>query len=459
MSNQHSSHGRNRVVARESRRGTAILPALIVIVMIATLSMIYVQVSLSKNKEQRVSVDSKRAFYMAEAGLAEGFNGLCLGKSGNVASEDVPAEFGGGIFWTTAEEVGSGRVRLQATGLAGAGRATLAITCERKSDEVGSLGFFGGQNITVEAGALIDSYDSRLGTYASQSATAALAFPGARVGGNSDITVEGTISKPTLIFGDVNPGPAGTVFKPALGALITGSTAPSVAPATFPAVKPPVLPLRGNLLVSASHSLAAGAYGLGKVVVAAGKTLTLTGPMVVVADELLLNGGSKLDIDARAGPVKFYVVNAMKFPSSSLINSVSTDPRQITFQVAGTNRVDIDGDGVFDAPVSIEGTGAFYGSIYAPSATFELPRGFDIFGSVVADGLTVKAGGKLHYDRAFSNASGGTGTPQLLGWHIVELPNVPLVQLRFDALADLLKRGVIPKKAANGHFDIGIAPN
>ena len=88
------SFGRSRRSARAHVRGTAIVAALIVVVLVATLSMIYVQMSLSKNKEQRGSVDAKRAFYMAEAGLAEGFNGLCLGKSGNVASAATPAEFG-----------------------------------------------------------------------------------------------------------------------------------------------------------------------------------------------------------------------------------------------------------------------------------------------------------------------------------------------------------------------------
>ena len=135
--------------AHPSRRGTAIIPALLVVLLTATLSMIYLQVSLAKNKEQRTSVDAKRAFYMAEAGLAESFNGLCLGKSGDVGTEDLPAEFANGLFYVTAKDEGQGRMTLKSTGLCGAGRATLSIVVQRQPDQVASRGFFADQGVTT----------------------------------------------------------------------------------------------------------------------------------------------------------------------------------------------------------------------------------------------------------------------------------------------------------------------
>jgi Tfp pilus assembly protein PilX len=46
------------------------IAALLVVFAVATLSMIHIQLDLAKAREQRAAVDTKRAFYLAEAGLA-----------------------------------------------------------------------------------------------------------------------------------------------------------------------------------------------------------------------------------------------------------------------------------------------------------------------------------------------------------------------------------------------------
>ncbi|MBL8860151.1 MAG: hypothetical protein JNL28_16695 [Planctomycetes bacterium] len=445
---------------RHAQRGTAIMPALIVVIMVATLSMIYIQVSLAKNKEQRVSVDSKRAFYMAEAGLAEGFNGLCLGKSGNVASEDTPAVFGSGLFWTVATELGGGRVALQATGLCGAGRATLALTCEREPDTIGALGFFGDQNITVESGALIDSYDSRLGPYATQALLAPLSA-GAKVGGNSDINVTGTLLAPTKIYGDVKPGPAGTLFRSGSTTVI-GSTAPNVARVTFPAVRVPTIVETGDLAVNSgtAKSITAGTHGIGTLRASNNSTVILNGPAVIVTRRLVIEPGSTLKINSTDGPVKLFVTEGMKFASGSTFATTSSDPRGITIQVSATADTDLDRDGITDPPITLAATGEYHGSIYAPGAAVGIQRGFSVFGAVVAQTLAIRNGGQLHFDRSLSgSADAAAGTPRLLGWHIVELPDVGIVKLRYDALADLIRQGITPLKPRDAHFDIGVTPN
>ena len=55
----------NRLV-RRARRGSALVAALFVVLMVGTLSMAYLQMSVSKNKEQQTAADAKRAFYVAE---------------------------------------------------------------------------------------------------------------------------------------------------------------------------------------------------------------------------------------------------------------------------------------------------------------------------------------------------------------------------------------------------------
>jgi hypothetical protein len=225
--------------ARPSRRGTAIVPALLVVLLTATLSMVYLQVSMAKNKEQRSSVDAKRAFYMAEAGLAEAFSGLCAGKSGDVGTEDLPAEFANGLFYVTAKDEGQGRITLKSTGLCGAGRATLSIVVQRQPDEIASRGFFASQGVTVEPGAFIDSYDSSKGNYQRPTLAAILGgLTGAHLGCNADLTVQGSLLSGTYILGDARPGQSGTLFRTS-GTTITGSTAPAASNATMPAIVVP----------------------------------------------------------------------------------------------------------------------------------------------------------------------------------------------------------------------------
>ncbi|MBL8860153.1 MAG: hypothetical protein JNL28_16705 [Planctomycetes bacterium] len=440
------------------------MPALVLVVMVATLSMIYIQVSLAKNKEQRVSVDSKRAFYMAEAGLAEGFNGLCLGKSGNVASEETPAEFGGGLFWTVATELGSGRVALQSTGLCGAGRATLSLTCERDPDTIGSLGFFGDQNITVEEGALIDSYDSRLGDYASQALLApvsALASMGAKVGCNNDITVSGSRLQPSVIYGDVKPGPAGTLFRVGTTTIV-GAMAPNAAQVTFPPVKLPDIPVVRDVIATTAGAtlvVPSGKMGVRALKAQDGATLVLTGPSTIVARRMVIGVNSVLKIDSRNGPVKIYVIDGVKMNGSSELSTIDSDPRGVSIHIVASVPSDLDEDGAVDPVITLGSVGSFHGSIYAPGAALVVPRGLNAYGALVAKSLTIKRGGKLHFDRALlGSADEAAGTPRLLGWHIVELPDVALVNLRFDAVVELRRRGLTPREPKDAHFDIGVTP-
>jgi hypothetical protein len=442
--------------APASRRGSAIVPALLVVMLTATLSMIYLQVSLAKNKEQRVSVDSKRAFYMAEAGLAEAFNGLCIGKSGDVGTEELPAEFANGLFFVVAKDEGQGRITLKSTGLCGAGRATLSIVVQRQPNEVASRGFFGDQGITIEPGSMVDSFDSRLGTYTQPTVAAILAgliTNGARIGCNGDVTVQGSALAPTYVLGDAKPGQSGTLFRTS-GVRITGSTAPAESNVTMPPVVVPTYESAGDVVADAETSIKPGEQGFGAIHVPPETVLTILGPAVIVADKLVVEG--KIEIDARRGPIKLYVREGVKLGSTAVVDMKHVDPLGFALSVPASDPVDLDGDGIDDPPVTLDASGDFFGTVYAPNAAVRLQPSMEIYGGVSAQSLTLAAGTKVHYDRALSDSSGDlTGPPKFLAWRIVELPQVPLVSLRFDAIKELKREGKIPLKAKNAHLRIG----
>jgi hypothetical protein len=144
------------------------IAVLFVVLTVSVLSVAYLQLSLSRSREGRGAVDAKRAFYLAEAGLAESITGLRMGRSGNVGSPDAPASFAHGVYWVTAEEQQDNTVLLRSTGLVGSSRKSVAVVVDRTAESIPGLGVFADQDVVVGPGVLVDGYDSRVGTYDEQ---------------------------------------------------------------------------------------------------------------------------------------------------------------------------------------------------------------------------------------------------------------------------------------------------
>lgn len=471
--------------ARNDRSGSAIVAALIVVTVVAVLCVAYLQLSMSKSREQRSSVDAKRAFYMAEAGLAEAYAGLVAGKSGNVANSIIPARFANGAFWVEATDEGEGRRTLMSTGMCGTGRSALSIVVENVPEALGALGVFGDQGLTIGQGVTIDGYDSRRGTYESQHPAAvggggggglgglvggvvggvggvlgAPQTPGSRVGCNADIVLPGGRLE-TYIEGDAQPGPDGSVERGS-GVTITGSTAPRSAAASLPALEVPALAAAGDINhanTRAALVISPQESSYGSLHVHGGATAVIVGPATLVFDELTLDAGAILTVNAANGPVKIYVREYLNMVALSKYTSASHDPTDVSLLVAASQSVDRDRDGIPDPPVRIESSGSFYGSIYAPQAALSLPASLELYGAVTAQQLIIGDGAKLHFDRALTDAQDDSGAlPRMLCWRLVELPDVPLVRMRLDPLSVLQLSGVTPPLAKDAHIDNGDDP-
>jgi Tfp pilus assembly protein PilX len=442
-----------------SRRGSAMIAALLVVLAVATLTLVHVQLDLSRAREHRTTVDTKSAFYMAEAGLAEGFLGIVSGKSGNVGTSDAPARFANGIFYTVATEEGGGRVTLTSTGMCGAGRATLSILIERASATSASLGIFGDQGVTVEGGAYIDSWDGSSGRYAPPAIPVQGPLPtGARLGSNGNMTV-GTSSTSTYVLGDAQPGPNGVLVR-GRNTTISGTTAPFLEPQDLPDVHVPSYPSSGTIATSLLQPLLGlmpGEYGFDALRVAAATKLKIVGPARIVVGDLVVEGQGELALDTSRGPIELYVTDWLALKSLATLTSNAGDTRSVSIQVSASASKDQDGNGSIDPPVVIGATSKFKGSIYAPDAAVTIPSNFEVFGAVAASQLTVKSGAKLHFDTSLlTAASGDPSRPRMLGWRLVELPNVPVVRLRYDALKSLVDTGVTPVRSASAHLNLGV---
>ena len=93
-----------------------------------------------------------------------------------------------------------------------------------------------------------------------------------------------------------------------------------------------------------------------------------------------------------------------------------------------------------------------HGLVYAPMAEFAWPGGLELYGSVAARRLTIESNARLHYDRALGRApETSSGIPELVCWRVMELPDVPLVTMKFDPLTVLRINSVEPLKAELAH--------
>ena len=150
-----SPRGRRTRTACE--RGSALTLALIVVTMVAALGAAFLRVSTAVTQRQSGEVETLQAFYLAEAGLAESFQALRIGRSGQVGSETAPALYGDGLLWVDASDTIDDQVRLESTALCGMGRATLSLVVEPV--EV-PLGFFSDEDLLVDSVLLVDGFNS-----------------------------------------------------------------------------------------------------------------------------------------------------------------------------------------------------------------------------------------------------------------------------------------------------------
>lgn len=454
-------------VERRKRRGSVLLASLMVVVVVASLGVCMVRMHSAAARRQSLSIDRKRAFYVAEAGLSEAFLAVSQGKSGNIASAELPATFGDGFYWVEATDLGRGTVQLSSTGLCGTGRFSLSLVLRAQIDPVASRGVFARDLVVVESGSVIDGYDSRLGTYQEQaqaSGDPSRTESGATVSCNGEIQLECDVPPGapgqalpgmTLVFGDVRPGPGSSVVMDP-GVLVSGSTAPSANEGTMPPIELPNLPSQGNLVhggaVPLVLTMTETRYDL--VRVRTGSVLRLQGPVRLIAGGFVLESGARLVIETSSGPVGLFCTRYLDFLENSALTDVSKQPLQVSFVVTGDRSFDHDGDGVDDPPVRIRSRGEFYGFFYAPRASVTLPATMRFFGALGAFRVRLAQGSRFTVDQALAQGQNGVSSlPRLIAWQIADLPDSPLVKTRIDPRGLLAASGLTPPPSASAYTD------
>jgi hypothetical protein len=394
--------------------------SLVAVIGVSILAAGLLQVASATMSRSQATLDNRRAFYLAEAGLNEGYAGLAEGRSGNVGTQAQPARYGDGLFWTESEFLASGHVVLESTGMCGSGRATLQMVAQPVVSSVTGLGVFSSESLWVEPDSLIDGYDSSLGSYESQAdmtATPPHTPGGAFVGSNGGISVAGGRSG-SFIYGDARPGPGESVSTAGV-VTITGSTTARSDRATLPPVDVPVVAKQLPALHLGPDPLVIppSTIGYSSLQIGPRQQLVIRGPATVVFDELLLDNEAELVVDPSGGRVDIYIEETVSFASGSMINCLSTNPALLTMMVSDA----VDPSGADN--VQLNAKGSFYGTLYAPQSNVQVSADFEVFGAAVAQRLTLSNGGKLHVDAELAANASANPLPRMVAWRIIEIPH------------------------------------
>lgn len=402
-----------------SQRGGVLLFALIAVGMVAVMATALLQVSSATMRRQAGALETRRSFYLAEAGLAEAYSGLMVGKTGNVGTRERPAALGAGLFWVEATAVDAQHVQLQSTGMSGLGRAVLSIAAERGEQSVASLGVFASSALTVPPGTQIAGHDSQAADAPPSQPPGPLGGilgPPApppqigRLGSNEGIAVQGTSKKPTTVHADLGAGPEhhATLAK---GVKHVGKNQPRSAAAPLPPIEPPFMPDKPGITQKGSHALIipSGQVGLEFLKVAPGARVIVQGPCDLVVNDLSVARKGQLQFDTLLGAVSLWVLRGAELSAGSSVSTAGKDSARMLIQAPN------------ESELLLLSTGAFHGVVYAPQGKVIVGPNLQLYGALVASELVIQPGAKLYFDRHLDEVAAELALPKLMSWRIVEL--------------------------------------
>jgi hypothetical protein len=372
------------------RRGSTLVVVLLVVLVVAGMTSALLQVGLSSRREQAKRLDDDRAFYLAEAGLVEARRNLEEGGAGALGALDAPVRFGDGLLWVDVADEGKGRTSLTSYAMCGSGRAALELVVVQTGGALFPAGMLANIGIDFGPNAFMDSYDSALGNYNSQTGPGGFALE------NADLLCNdgATFGSGAEIHGGVHAGPGDTLDFGS-GAQVSGSTLPMEEEFAFPPGEPPsVPPGPDHVSAGAKETLGPGDIGLSSLLIDKKAELTIEGPATVVIDGDFNMKSGTLNVDASGGPVEIHVTGNVYFQPFTEVNTSGNGATDVGLYLQGDR----------DQLAEFQAKSAFNGTIYGPNATLVVGPHFEVFGAVAANYIELENKSILHYDEALGNA-------------------------------------------------------
>lgn len=394
----------NRTRTRSSRdlRGSTLLAVVALVGTMMVLSLIFLRVGQQASGEQRSTVNGMRTALLAEAGISEAMEALRSGQSGNIGSLAAPAYLGGGVVWVEATDLGDGLIQLDSMAMKDGGRMAVraVVRVESGGDDDNPFadpndGFFtmlfSNKHLQLDKDILIDSYDSSLGTYASQATNTkdGIAYAGSSAGASGNSTVQ--LESDVHVFGDVHTGPGYTIGMDT-GAYVSGSTAPAATTIPLAPVTVPVIAATGAYSVAANQTktLNAGNYHYTSMTLGTSSKLVIKGPSTVVVDGFTTSKQANVEFDCTNGPVLIYDTGDWMVHKEFTIGPKPGTPLEAAVLISSAVTLSFKKESVLQV------------GFYAPKARIDIDKDAEVWGSIVADEINLDKTSKLHFDTNLS---------------------------------------------------------
>ena len=409
-----------KTIPTSGERGSVTVVALFVVILVSGLTVAFLQLGVSFNREQIRRVDDERALFIAESGLQESIHAMRMGGTGGIGTMAAPARFGDGLVWVDVDDVGVALRRIRSVGMCGSGRVALEGLVFHYAAPLFTTALFSNQSFEIESGVFVDSFDSSLGDYASQLAASGTGYvdSGAITQSNGDVIVGSSVE----VHGDIYPGKDESVEVPG-SSDVSGALQPAAEDRDMPAVLTPSIPVTGPLSVPADGvtTLASGDHHLSALEVTSG-TFTIQGPARLVVDDFDLQSNTDLVLDSSTGPIEIYATGDFLLASNSSIMTTSQSAVGVSlFLVGGPTQV-----------AELRSNSDFYGTIYSPEGTVDIRSNFDVYGSVAAEQLILNANVRVHFDERLSDPPPVPEEFFFTSWSVAGMPNSALATSRLD---------------------------
>jgi hypothetical protein len=390
------------------RRGSALAVVVIMVTVMAGMACMLLTVTLGGHKEQRQEREGLHARAVAQAGISDAMHNLLRGASGVIGTPDEPVAWGRSRYFVTETNLSGSVISLQSTGIDDRNSARMELVVRSVPTTIWRFGAFGKEFMHMDSNARVDSYNSDLGTYASQ----AINGSGSTQHGNSngDIGSNGDVGldQNGKVWGDALAGPnhSTTVLG---NAVVSGSIVPMPEPLELPALTLPSYASLGALTVNGATTIPTGNRRYTNLTVETNKTLTVNGPANIVITNLLLKSGSSMRINATGGPVTLWVIDDFVMRSNAFLGPTDLKSKNLAVNLLSDNvinpEVAIDLD-----EIDFASNTRLYGMVYAPSAAIEIRSNFELFGSLIARSVDLDSNARFHFDEALLDAT-GSGAP------------------------------------------------
>lgn len=415
----------------ENKRGSAMVAAIVVTIVIGLWMAAVINSSFTEYKMSKRYLDMQSAMNLAEAGLEEGVRAYNSGDwtgwtsyTNGYYKEEAPSalssELTGSIKIFVNDNVSSPSIAAEGLVTGVDGQSILKqVRVDMSSSSLFANGMlarnqviFNGNNV------LIDSYDSRLGSYTP--ASYANRFSNGTVAStavsNTDVLinnadVRGYVAIGGSVWNDGVVGHNGSIHEYGYGGGdIDGTRVTTDFYANLPDVQIPSYggftdlgTVNSNITLGSSVASTPDEYQAERVSLASSDTITIDGPVILyVRRNFSMNGNAAINITAN-GSLELYVVESISIAGNGLANTTQNPEKVIIYGASPT---------VGGQSVDLGGNAQLYAVVYAPNANVHMNGGGGsgtMHGAIVGNQISLNGHWGFHYDEALGDMGGGAG--------------------------------------------------